>query len=494
LFPLVGSIKSEIDILKKQRLQHWILAGDIAWSFVALVLAYVMRYGFAWHGPTDGTFLTFFPLFLVAIAVWAVIFSWMKLDGFRRGWDLPATLSQLFLALCLLMAILMAGAYLLRIFLSRLTLSYFCILLFGGFLSIRCTAHAILGSRYLARAVRRVLIVGNGPVAREMAAKIECHPEMLCQVVGFLCSADTSFDTRLPGTASQARMIQTLGVIDLIREERVDEVIITLSKPGSPEVMNLAARCRREGVGVSVVPHPYELYLSKPQLLDLGGLPILQLREAKSRFVNSAVKRTLDMIFGFCLLVTSIPFVAVGAIALLAKRGGPFARELRCGRLGKHFWMYRLNSDRNCRDVSRYEIILQQLSITEMPQLWNVLRGDMSLIGPRPESPDRVKHYSEWQYQRLNVKPGMSGLAQVCGLREEHSSEEKARFDLQYMMHSSLFFDISLILQTGWTLMGRLLRLNRLGSPSAENKRSGAVDFEIERTLPNAHSSQSSAD
>jgi lipopolysaccharide/colanic/teichoic acid biosynthesis glycosyltransferase len=480
--------------MKKQRLQHWILAADITWAFIALSLAYVMRYGFTWNGPSDGTFFTFVPPLLVAVAIWALIFSWMKLDGFRRGWDLPATLSQLFLALCLLMAVLMAGAYLLQIFLSRLTLSYFGILLFVGFLSIRCTAHTILGSRYLAKAVRRVLIVGNGPVAREMAAKIEGHPEMLCHVVGFLCSSDASFDTRLPGTASEARMIQTLGVIELIREQRVDEVIITLSKPGSPEVMNLATRCRREGIGVSVVPHPYELYLSKPQLLDLGGLPILQLREAKSRFVNSSLKRGLDIILGFCLSLISIPLVALGAIGLLAKKGGPFARELRCGQSCRHFWMYRLNSDRNAQDLSRYEIILQQLSITEMPQFWNVLSGDMSLIGPRPESPDRVKHYSEWQFQRLNVKPGMSGLAQVCGLREEHSSEEKARFDLQYMMHSSLFFDISLILQTGWTLMGRLLRLKSLGSQKPLTTGSGATDFGVERILPSAHSSQSSAD
>jgi lipopolysaccharide/colanic/teichoic acid biosynthesis glycosyltransferase len=480
--------------MKKQRLQHWILAADITWAFIALSLAYVMRYGFTWNGPSDGTFFTFVPPLLVAVAIWALIFSWMKLDGFRRGWDLPATLSQLFLALCLLMAVLMAGAYLLQIFLSRLTLSYFGILLFVGFLSIRCTAHTILGSRYVAKAVRRVLIVGNGPVAREMAAKIEGHPEMLCHVVGFLCSSDASFDTRLPGTASEARMIQTLGVIELIREQRVDEVIITLSKPGSPEVMNLATRCRREGIGVSVVPHPYELYLSKPQLLDLGGLPILQLREAKSRFVNSSLKRGLDIILGFCLSLLSIPLVALGAIGLLAKKGGPFARELRCGQSGRHFWMYRLNSDRNAQELSRYEIILQQLSITEMPQFWNVLSGDMSLIGPRPESPDRVKHYSEWQFQRLNVKPGMSGLAQVCGLREEHSSEEKARFDLQYMMHSSLFFDISLILQTGWTLMGRLLRLKSLGSQKPLTTGSGATDFGVERILPSAHSSQSSAD
>jgi lipopolysaccharide/colanic/teichoic acid biosynthesis glycosyltransferase len=464
------------------------------WAFFALPLAYVMRYGFTWYGPTGGTFFTFVPPLLVAVAIWVLIFSWMKLDGFRRGWDLPATLSQLVLALCLLMAVLMAGAYLLRIFLSRLTLSYFGFLLFVGFLSIRCAAHAILGSRYVAKAVRRVLIVGNGPVAREMVAKIESHPEMLCQVVGFLSSADTSFDSRLPAIAAQARVIQTLGVIDLIREQRIDEVIITLSKPGSPEVMNLAARCRREGIGVSIVPHPYELYLSKPQLLDLGGLPILQLREAKSRFANSGFKRSLDVIFGLGLLAISTPFVALGAIGLVTKKGGAFTRELRCGQFGKHFWMYRLNSDRNCQELSRFEIILQQLSITEMPQFLNVIRGDMSLIGPRPESPERVKHYSEWQCQRLNVKPGMSGLAQVCGLREEHSSEEKARFDLQYMMHSSLFFDISLILQTGWTLIGRLLRPNKLGSRKVDAISSGATDFMVERTLPSAHSSQSSAD
>jgi len=88
----------------------------------------------------------------------------------------------------------------------------------------------------------------------------------------------------------------------------------------------------------------------------------------------------------------------------------------------------------------------------------------------------------------------MSGLAQVCGLREEHSSEEKARFDLQYMMHSSLFFDISLILQTGWTLMRRLLHPNKLGSRKEREVSSGTADFMIERSLPSAHSSQSSAD
>jgi len=103
----------------------------------------------------------------------------------------------------------------------------------------------------------------------------------------------------------------------------------------------------------------------------------------------------------------------------------------------------------------RYARLFVRWSLTELPQLWNVLRGDMSLVGPRPESPERVKYYSEWQRQRLKVPAGVTGLAQVHGLREQHSSEDKARFDLQYIFNWSPFLDFSLILQTVWTLLFR---------------------------------------
>jgi len=325
-----------------------------------------------------------------------------------------------------------------------------------------------------------------------MAAKIERHPEMLCQVVGFLFSGDSSFDMRTPGLADEASIVQSLGVIDFLLERQVNEIIIATSNPSAPEVMNLATRCSQAQIGVSVVPHPYELYLSKPQLLDIGGLPVLQLREANANFTKSLVKRGLDLVVSLGLSVLSIPVVIIGGLMLLHKSGGPFCREPRCGRGGRLFGMWRLNSDRDCKSLPRSEVILQQLSITELPQLWNVLCGEMSLVGPRPESPERVKHYSDWQRRRLNVKPGMTGLAQVHGLREEHSSEEKARFDLQYMMQSSFFFDISLMLQTLWTLMGRLLHLYSLGSTAKEEQH--ITDQFLERTLPSAHSTQSSAD
>lgn len=131
--------------------------------------------------------------------------------------------------------------------------------------------------------------------------------------------------------------------------------------------------------------------------------------------------------------------------------------------------MLRLNVDRGSQAESWWEKPFQVLSLTELPQLWNVLRGEMSLVGPRPESPDRVCHYSEWQQQRLTVKPGMTGLAQVHGLREQHSSEAKTRYDLQYVLKSSPWTDLSLLLQTVWTLATR--PVNRpISKPSVDSE------------------------
>ena len=475
--------------MKKQRFQYWILAADIAWVLVSLPSAYALRYGIHWYHPANISLPTLLVSLIASIILWAIIYSSMQLDGFRRGWHPSSLVSQLFVALSFLMIVLLAGGYLLQVAVSRLAISYFALLLFFGFLAIRCSVYTALGSKHFSKAVRRVLIVGNGPVAREMASKIQRHPEMLCKVVGFLYPADTSFDPRLPGLTEQARNVQALGLIGLLLENGVDDVIVT--SPGIPEVMNLAAQCRHEGFGVSVVPQPYQLYLSRPQLFDVGGLPVLQLADPKPSPSREVFKRGFDLVVGFCFAVLSSPIVAIGAIALVRPNRRPLITELRCGQHGGHFRMYRLNLDRDSRDLSPFERFLVQLSITELPQVWNVLLGNMSLVGPRPESPERVKHYSDWQRQRLNVKPGITGLAQVNGLREQHSSEEKSRFDLQYMMDASLFLDISLILQTAWTLIGRLLHIHRLSPPPIEQ----TEEFpSIERILFSVNSTQSSAD
>ncbi len=148
--------------------------------------------------------------------------------------------------------------------------------------------------------------------------------------------------------------------------------------------------------------------------------------------------------------------------------------------------------DRLAPNPSRLEQILHNLSITELPQLWNVLKGDMSMVGPRPESADRVMHYSEWERQRLTVKPGITGLAQVHGLREQHSSEEKCRFDLQYLLDYSPFLDLSLLLQSIWTLVARSI----YKKPPSEIpvREIGTEAMSLQEIVQRAHRTQPSAD
>jgi lipopolysaccharide/colanic/teichoic acid biosynthesis glycosyltransferase len=476
--------------LKIQTLRRGIVASDLAWIAAAMGVAYLARYGWVWNGPDQGSVLNFAPLLMVALGVWVLLSSWLKLDGFRGGWYSSAILSQLFVATSWLMLTLLGVAYFRREYVSRLVLGYFWILLFLGFVLIRFAIRLRFKSLHRAGAVRRVVIVGDGPLARELATKIERHPEMLCQVAGFLVPAELAVDS--PSANATRISAHTLGVVDILRPHAVDEIVFALPKAGHPEVVDLAARCRSHGIAVSLVPHPYELYLSKTQLLDLDGLPLLQLQDATT-FGDPIWQRAIDVILAGGLVLLSAPAVLLAASVLRYKKGRAFSRELRCGKSGNPFWMYRLNSERYGQNLLRSELILQHLSVTELPQLLNVLRGEMSLVGPRPEAPEKVKHYSDWQRQRLNVKPGITGLAQVHGLRDQHSSEDKTRFDLQYMLDRSPFIDISLLLQTFCTLLGRLLMLPKL-TLQPDRPLESSPEYSFEESLTSAHSSQSSAD
>ena len=165
----------------------------------------------------------------------------------------------------------------------------------------------------------------------------------------------------------------------------------------------------------------------------------------------------MDVFIATLLLPLAICIFIGSAAILLWNRRRVLRREVRIGKDGRPFWMYRLDIDRTSEDGPTYERLMRDLSISEIPQLWNVLVGDMSLVGPRPEDPERVKHYSDWQKQRLNAKPGLTGLAQVNGLREHHGSEEKTHYDLQYLLEWSPFNDLILLLRTIGTLAKRCL-------------------------------------
>lgn len=446
-------------ILMSRRLRYWILFADLVWILVALAGAFAIRYSslnLATLQPLN--YHDYFVVALVALAIWSVLYAGMRLDGFSGGWSLPGILSQVLIGVLLLMAILLSSAFLARQYYSRLILLYFGCFLIVGFVGIRCLMRLYIVSRSRRGALRRVVILGNGRVAREVANKIAMHPELMKKVVGFVYP---SFD--LPTGSPNADLpnnttasINTVGVAELLREQRIDEIIVAHPRASVSQLQKLITATRTVGIGVSLVPQWYDLYISRARFLDVGGLPLLSLEEQSPSSLLLPVKRLADVVAASFFLVLALPVFAFSALVLLHAGERPFRRDRRCGLLGKEFSMWRINVDRDAEDLRGVRKWLASLSLTELPQLWNVICGDMTLVGPRPEPPERVKHYSEWQRQRLKVKPGLTGLAQVHGLREKHSSEEKTRFDLQYILRWSPFLDLALLLQTVWTVGIRL--------------------------------------
>jgi lipopolysaccharide/colanic/teichoic acid biosynthesis glycosyltransferase len=476
-----------------RRLRYLIFAADVLWIVTAMTLAYVMRYEHAWHDPTRIPPLPFVPFVIATIVMWTLLSSRLRLDGFQGGWRFSTILSQLLPAVSGIMLLLLAGGFLARWYMSRLVLTCFGVLFFVGLLAIRLVARASLTSRYRSGAVRRAVIVGNGPLAYEIARKIECHPEMLWKVAGFLCPAESATNGS-PLALGTSINVRSVGISDLLRSRSIDELILAIPKPSHPEISDIVARCLNQGIAVSLVPQPYELYLSRPTLVDLDGLPLLKLERAPAAQAPPVSKRLFDLAVTASLLPVAGIAILGAAAWLKLRKGRGFCSEVRCGQFGRPFRMYRLNSGRDDAGLPFHEFIMQQSSLTELPQIVNVLRGEMSLVGPRPEQPERVRHYSDWHRQRLSVKPGMTGLAQVHGLRDRSPSEDKTRYDLQYILHRSLFFDISLLLQTLWTLALRSF------SPKRREFRSSQIDTEVMgsttfgENLSHAHSSQSSAD
>jgi lipopolysaccharide/colanic/teichoic acid biosynthesis glycosyltransferase len=449
-----------------RRLYVAVLIADLVWILISIVAAYVLRYGvLPPNAPDQPSYIEYSLVAVLALGIWIALYTRMKLDGFSAGWDMPGILSQVLIGVLLLMSIMLSTAFLVRQLYSRLLLGYLACLLLVGFLGIRLLVRFFIASRSRSGAERRVVIIGNDRIAREVANKIARHPELMKRVVGFLYAS-----TDLPTGSSQHDVpaaatapTNTLGIVEMLKRQGVEEIIVANPRASISDIQKLIHLTRIAGLRVSLVPQGYELYLSRASFLDVGGLPILSLEDRPSNPLLVALKRIGDIAVASLMILLASPILVVAAIDLILRGEKPFRRELRCGLNGKPFSMWRMNVDRDAMDLRGFRRWLSRLSFTELPQLCNVLSGDMSLVGPRPESPERVKHYSEWQGQRLSVKPGLTGLAQVHGLREQHASEEKARFDLQYILHWSPFLDLSLLLQTVWTVA------IRLWAPTASN-------------------------
>ena len=322
--------------------------------------------------------------------------------------------------------------------------------------------------------VDRVLIVGAGELGRALMRNIVAQPDLAYQIVGFVDddpergSADIGRFKALGGTTR---------LPSLLRELLVDEVIVTLPWTAREKIIAIIQLCQRYDVTAKVVPDLFQFSLSRIALDDVGGVPLIAVREAKMSLVDSAIKRGFDLVIGSILLVIAAPIMAIISILIRFDSSGPIIfSQTRIGRGGRAFVVHKFRSMRvgaeeelpqlnglneasgplfkirNDPRRTRLGRFIRRTSLDELPQLFNVLRGEMSLVGPRAPLPSEVEQYQEWHKRRLEVAQGLTGLSQVSG-RSNLTFDETVMLDIYYIENWSPWLDLWILLKTVPTVL-----------------------------------------
>ena len=321
-------------------------------------------------------------------------------------------------------------------------------------------------------ALRPALIVGAGRVGNLVAKRLREHPELGLEPIGFVDKEP------LAGDEAYLPVLGASWDLDaLVAQHGVEHVVITFSTAPHDVLLRIVNRCSELGVPVSIVPRLYEKTPGRLTIEHVGGLPLVTAHPADPKGLQFAVKYALDRIAGALAVLFFLPLLAAGALAVWISLGRPiFFRQVRVGRDGRPFEMLKFRSMKLADPAessvtahvalppgaapggvegadrrTRVGCFLRRTSIDELPQLLNVLKGEMSLVGPRPERPEFVELFEESVYRygdRHRVKAGITGWAQVHGLRGKTSIADRVEWDNYYIENWSLWLDVKTLLLT----------------------------------------------
>ena len=307
--------------------------------------------------------------------------------------------------------------------------------------------------------LRRILIAGSGELGRLVADKIIEHRELGYQIVGFV-------DDR-PGDHLGYRGLPLLGAIDettdIAAREQVDHLYVALPPEQHLKMIDLLESATRECLDVKVVPDLLQVIALRARLWDLDGIPVIDVNDIPLQGLNAVVKRLLDIaISGGALLMLAIPLGVIALLVRITSKGPALFRQERMSLDGRSFTIVKFRSmmddaeresgpvwtRENDARVTALGRFLRKSNIDELPQLWNVLRGDMSIVGPRPERPhfvEQFKHRIPQYMLRHKVKAGLTGWAQVNGWRGDTALDKRIEYDLYYIENWSVRLDMKII-------------------------------------------------
>jgi Undecaprenyl-phosphate glucose phosphotransferase len=411
-----------------------------------------------------------FSVYLIGSAavttLWLLLFQTRGMYGVRRNVNLSDELINTFKVISLGMIIVMSIAFLYREYsYSRIVFALLWVFATGLVFTGRTIIRALEQRTYRhGRELQRAIIVGNDDLADQVFSRLHRHVSFGIDVIGYF--ADRPADERL-ALRSAPYLGPASEVPAFVRAESVDLGFLALRSSDHATLFDLVAECEGVNIEFMLVPDLLEVLTSRVQIRDLEGIPFLTLKKIPLTTWGRITKRAFDVTLSAVGLVGLFPLFGVIAAAIrIDSRGPVLFKQKRVGLDGKEFTMYKFRSmvaGAERHDVeaglgirhdprrTRVGLFLRKSSLDELPQLWNVLRGDMSLVGPRPERAHVVhslKGNVPKYMDRHRMKAGVTGWAQVNGLRGDTSIEERIKYDLYYIENWSLAFDIRILVRT----------------------------------------------
>ena len=428
--------------------------------FCTLLLAFWVRFYLLPGGEISVPFREYVVLGAVLIPIYLFSYASFGLyESFRRK-RLYQELGRLLTVNVLDMLLLQAVLFVFKeVHFSRWTLILFFLLNTAALGSKRVLLRLLLRHfRQKGYNLKHVLIVGTGPMARRYLNKIRTNKELGYQAMGYV--SDDAGGWRGVVYLGGYR---ELGAI--LEKFSPDEVVAAIPAQDFTQTPLVISACEKAGIKLSIIPFYAEYMPTNPEFDDLDGLPLLNIRHIPlDNWGNAFLKRAMDVVGALILIVLTSPIMLIAAIGVRLSSPGPviFSQE-RVGRNKKTFRMYKFRSmrvnDRQDTGWSRdkddrktaFGSFIRKFSIDELPQFFNVLKGDMSLVGPRPEVPFYVEQFREeipLYMVKHQVRPGITGWAQVNGLRGDTSIKDRIEHDIYYIEHWTVFFDIEILFLT----------------------------------------------
>ena len=302
---------------------------------------------------------------------------------------------------------------------------------------------------------RNILIVGTGRRAKDFAGLVEEHGEWGFKIVRMIDEDEFG------------------DMTGILHRNVVDHVVFVVPRLWFEKIEDLIRMCEIEGIPASVVVDLYELKLAKAKQTEFFGIPMLTFESAPNKAWELFVKRTFDIVVsGLALIILSPVFLIIAILIKATSKGPVFFKQKRCGLNGRKFEFYKFRTmEKGAEEklaglqkfnemdgpvfkmkgdprITKVGVFLRKFSLDELPQLWNVLEGDMSIVGPRPPIPAEVDKYDNWQRRRLSMRPGLTCLWQTSGRNEIKDFNQWMKLDLQYIDSWSLWMDLKLFFKT----------------------------------------------